>query len=86
MQSLCGAEGLRSDLRAHVCSCRHGSTEGWAVRPVDAGLQVLPPAAWKSGSQKICHQACRAASTRSAEHMSRFSFFGFFQKDGDVAR
>lgn len=28
LQSLCGAEGLRSDLRAHVCSCRP-RLDGW---------------------------------------------------------
>ena len=38
MQNLCGAEGLRSDLRAHVCSCRHGNTDGWAVRHGNSNL------------------------------------------------
>lgn len=34
----------------------------------DTGIQILPPAGQKFGPRKICHQARRAASTRSAEH------------------
>lgn len=86
--SLCSAEGLRSDLPARVCSCRaQGLTDGWAVRQGESNLAALRFG--KLGPHKICQsvsqsdQTCRAASTRSAEHLSRCTFFGSFQKNGD---
>lgn len=45
---LCGAEGLRSDLRAHVCSCRHNSTDGWAVRHGNSNLAACRLKIWPS--------------------------------------
>lgn len=43
MHDLCGAEGLRSDLRVHVCSCRHGSMARRMDGQCDTGIQILPP-------------------------------------------